>query len=383
MAVAVAAGLASGLVVPTASADQISDLKAQAAAVKARIDALGLQESALAEKYDQAKLTLASLETKVASAQSRLQADQTTTDQARKALKQDVLQAYMTGGSDPLASGSGVASATTSLLRNAYESTLVTDQSEAIDSYHVAVLQQQADETDLKQQQTAAQNEVAVISADRTAVSNSANQLTALESHINGQVATLIAQQQAAEAAAAQAAAARARQIAAEQAAAAAAAAHQTTQSNTGTSTGTGGSTTNGTGSGSNDNGGGGSGPYTPPPGVSSAAAIAVAAAESRVGDWYVWAAAGPSTFDCSGLVMWAYAQAGVSLPHYSGAQYADTVHIPMSDLQPGDLVFFSDPGEHVAMYVGNGMIIEAPYTGATVHIIPMYSGFVLAGRVE
>ena len=80
-----------------------------------------------------------------------------------------------------------------------------------------------------------------------------------------------------------------------------------------------------------------------------------MAAAESRVGDSYVWGAAGPSTFDCSGLVMWAYAQVGISLPHFSGAQYADTTHIPMSDLEPGDLVFPADPGQHVAMYVGNG----------------------------
>jgi cell wall-associated NlpC family hydrolase len=72
----------------------------------------------------------------------------------------------------------------------------------------------------------------------------------------------------------------------------------------------------------------------------------------------------------------------GISLPHFSGAQYADTTHIPMSDLEPGDLVFFSDPGEHVAMYVGNGEIIEAPHSGAVVHIVPMYAGFTLAGRV-
>jgi cell wall-associated NlpC family hydrolase len=107
-----------------------------------------------------------------------------------------------------------------------------------------------------------------------------------------------------------------------------------------------------------------------------------VQAALSRVGDWYQWGAAGPNTFDCSGLVMWAYAQVGISLPHFSGAQYADTTHIPMSDLQPGDLVFPSDPGQHVAMYIGGGNIVEAPYTGAQVHVVPMGSWFVLAGRV-
>jgi cell wall-associated NlpC family hydrolase len=117
-------------------------------------------------------------------------------------------------------------------------------------------------------------------------------------------------------------------------------------------------------------------------PSESSAAATAVAAAESRVGDPYVWGAAGPSEFDCSGLVMWAYEQAGVGLPHYSGAQFSDTTQVSMSDLQPGDLVFPANPGEHVAMYIGNGEIIQAPYTGADVQIVPLSSFFVLATQV-
>ncbi|MHB1497434.1 MAG: C40 family peptidase, partial [Acidimicrobiales bacterium] len=126
----------------------------------------------------------------------------------------------------------------------------------------------------------------------------------------------------------------------------------------------------------------------TPPPapnvapGGSPAAATAVQAALSRVGDPYVWGAAGPGAFDCSGLVMWAYAQAGVYLPHYSGAQYADTTHIPMSALQPGDLVFPANPGQHVAMYIGNGEIVQAPYTGADVQVVPLSSFFVLASQV-
>jgi cell wall-associated NlpC family hydrolase len=95
-----------------------------------------------------------------------------------------------------------------------------------------------------------------------------------------------------------------------------------------------------------------------------------------------VYGAAGPNAFDCSGLVMWAYAQVGISLPHFSGAQYADTTHISMSDLQPGDLVFPADPGQHVAMYVGGGDIVEAADYGIPVHIVPMGSWFVLASRV-
>jgi cell wall-associated NlpC family hydrolase len=114
---------------------------------------------------------------------------------------------------------------------------------------------------------------------------------------------------------------------------------------------------------------------------VGSGAAAAVAAAKSRLGSPYVWGASGPGAFDCSGQMMWAWGHAGVALPHFSGAQYSSTTHISMSQLQPGDLVFPSDTGAHVAMYIGGGMIIEAPHTGDVVHIVPMYSWFVLASR--
>jgi cell wall-associated NlpC family hydrolase len=107
-----------------------------------------------------------------------------------------------------------------------------------------------------------------------------------------------------------------------------------------------------------------------------------MAAAESKVGDPYVWGAAGPNAFDCSGLVMWAFAQVGISLPHFSGAQYADSTHIPMSDLEPGDLVFYADPGAHVAIYIGGGRIVEASNPALGVRITALYPQFVLAGRI-
>jgi cell wall-associated NlpC family hydrolase len=118
----------------------------------------------------------------------------------------------------------------------------------------------------------------------------------------------------------------------------------------------------------------------------SSTALVAVAAAETRIGDPYVWGGAGPNTFDCSGLVMWAYAHAGISLPHYSGDQYKLTTPVALDGLQPGDLLFPTNPGQHVAMYVGNGNIIQAPYTGATVEVISLASTgtfFVHAGRLN
>jgi peptidoglycan DL-endopeptidase CwlO len=100
---------------------------------------------------------------------------------------------------------------------------------------------------------------------------------------------------------------------------------------------------------------------------ASGRAATAVAAAKSKLGSSYVWAAAGPSAFDCSGLTMWAWAQAGVSLPHSSSMQYSSGTRVSASSLQPGDLVFYGSPIHHVALYVGGGQVIHAPQTGDVV----------------
>ena len=100
-------------------------------------------------------------------------------------------------------------------------------------------------------------------------------------------------------------------------------------------------------------------------PAVSGRAAAAVQYALSQVGDRYVAAAAGPDSFDCSGLTMSAWRQAGVSLPHYSYSQYSTTRHISLSDAQPGDLVFYFGGGvHHVGMYIGNGKMVHAANPG-------------------
>ena len=93
----------------------------------------------------------------------------------------------------------------------------------------------------------------------------------------------------------------------------------------------------------------------------------AVQYAMSKVGYSYVYGAAGPSAFDCSGLTMAAWAQAGVSLPHSSSAQYSSGRHISESELQPGDLVFYYSPISHVGMYIGDGKIVNALNPGAGV----------------
>jgi cell wall-associated NlpC family hydrolase len=115
-----------------------------------------------------------------------------------------------------------------------------------------------------------------------------------------------------------------------------------------------------------------------PPP--SSRAQVAVRAALSQVGKPYQWGASGPNSYDCSGLTMWAWGQAGVYLPHSSSMQYSATTRV--SSLQPGDLMFFGSPIHHVAMYVGGGRMVEAPYTGASVRVVSASrSDYVGAGR--
>ncbi|MGW4643214.1 NlpC/P60 family protein [Sphaerisporangium sp. NPDC004334] len=86
----------------------------------------------------------------------------------------------------------------------------------------------------------------------------------------------------------------------------------------------------------------------------------------------YVWGAAGPSTFDCSGLVMWAYQEVGISLPHYTGDQWTAGTHITREDLRPGDLVFFYTDLHHVGIYIGGGMMVHAPRTGDVVRVVPL-----------
>jgi len=107
---------------------------------------------------------------------------------------------------------------------------------------------------------------------------------------------------------------------------------------------------------------------------ASGRAAAAVQYALAQVGDAYVYGAAGPSAFDCSGLTMMAWAQAGVGLPHSSSAQFGSGPHVSSNALQPGDLVFYYSPISHVAIYIGNGLIVHAANPGEGVRVAGVFS---------
>jgi cell wall-associated NlpC family hydrolase len=124
---------------------------------------------------------------------------------------------------------------------------------------------------------------------------------------------------------------------------------------------------------------------YLIPPGISGSARTAILGALSALGRPYVFGATGPDAFDCSGLTRWAWAKAGIDLPHYTLDQWHSGVATDETHLAPGDLVLIpgsdgtlADP-QHVGMYIGRGLVLEAPQTGEVVKVVT-YPSFVAAG---
>ncbi|BBZ70060.1 peptidoglycan hydrolase RipC [Mycobacterium paraseoulense] len=116
---------------------------------------------------------------------------------------------------------------------------------------------------------------------------------------------------------------------------------------------------------------GGMPGPFGGPFGGGDRATV-VQAALTQVGSPYVWGGAAPGGFDCSGLVMWAFQQAGISLPHSSQAQAVGGQPVSLSDLQPGDVITFYNDASHSGLYVGDGMVIHSSTYGQPVRVVPM-----------
>jgi len=366
LALAVTTGITSLVVVPSrlASADQISDAQAQASALTAKIAAEQSQIRSLTSQYDTASYKVSQLDAQIAASQAQLAKDQAEVNKDQGELKTHAVADYMSNGTSNQFTQMFTGDNNAAGIHNEYSSIASGNVTNTVDQLHTAQTQLHAQQDALQQQQAQATAEAnAASSAKNQATQLAASDASALNG-VNAQIQTLVAQQQAAAAAAA-AQAAQAKVVAAQQAQASA-------RTAVASSSGSGG-------------GGGISVNLSPPPPTSSGAAGAVQAAQGEIGVPYVWGGTTPAGFDCSGLVMWAYAQVGISLPHYSGAQYDDTTHIPLGDIAPGDLLFYGPGGDdHVAMYIGGGMMVEAPYTGASVWDTPMRTGdgFVGVGRV-
>jgi len=118
-------------------------------------------------------------------------------------------------------------------------------------------------------------------------------------------------------------------------------------------------------------------------PEATNVGTTALRAALSQRGKPYVWGAAGPDSYDCSGLVVWAFAQEGISLPHYTGSLWNSGMHVSRDQLEPGDLVFFFADISHVGIYIGNGLMVDAPSAGQDVQVQAVFwNAYVGAVRI-
>ncbi len=338
-----------GVLVPvsTASADSISSEKAQAAAIASRIDQLNNQVNVLAEQYNQASLKLSGIQTQIASTQKSITAQQKKVDQLKAKLANEAITAYTQAGtaSDLMSILQG--SSTDASVRQVILNTVSFSQQDLISAFQSAKAQLQSQQSQLASEESQANSTVQQISSAKNAAQSATNQEQLQLTQVNGTIAVLVRQQQQAQAAAAAAAAKRILQQQLLQ--------QQQQQQQRGL----------------------GSTPslFQPTSVVpsSSAASIALQWARNELGKPYVFGAAGPNAFDCSGLMTYIFGKAGVSLPHSAAAQYDVTQRISYSQLQPGDLVFYYQPIDHVGIYIGGGNIIVADNPSVPVKIDSLY----------
>jgi cell wall-associated NlpC family hydrolase len=379
IALASAIGITTAVIsaAPPASADQLSDARAQAAAITAKISTTEAQISVLTGKVESAQYQVSQLNGQIAASKAEMATDQAAVNKDQSQLKTQAITDYTSSGTSNQVTQMFSSSPNSAGIRSEYSAIASGNVSTTIDNLHTAQTKLAATESALQQQQTQATAAVNTLQSSESQATELANQDKATLASVNTNIQNIVAAQQAAAAAAAKAAAAAAfnAKVAAAQRAQAAAAA--TTVSRVGSSSAT---------SSGGSSGGTVAVSAAALPPVAAGASGAIAAAESQIGVPYVWGGESPgSGFDCSGLVQWAWGRAGVGLPRTSGGQYAATTHISVADLQPGDLLFYGPGGsDHVAMYIGGGSMIEAPQTGETVHItgVRTSGGFVGAGRV-
>ncbi len=334
LAVVAASSGAAALSAPVAGASSIGNDRAKANVLLGQINRINAEVSRLGQRYDEAQIKLTKFNNTIKNTKATVEAIQGNVVKGNVALRNDVVFAYVTNGAsqgnNPLfsknASKVGATSVYTQLAEGNISATIASLKNDRI---------QLTQERGLLKAEDAHARAVAKDAARSYHKSKILQaSLNNTLSQVKGQIATFVAEAEAAAAAKSQGTLHDAKPVA---------------------------------------------GFPAPPP--DSRANRAVDAALTFVGTPYVWGGASRSGVDCSGLVMLAYDAAGIDLPHYSGAQYADTSRVPLYDIEPGDLLFYGyDGDEHVAMYVGHGDMIEAEETGTRVHVVPIRLGYGFAG---
>jgi len=332
--------------IPTAAhADPIDDKRAEAAQLQDQIEANGAKADALSEQLNGAQYRLDQAEAAIASAQQRQDEIAQQVADLKSKLGERAAALYKDAGSGSPVVGFDTSSAKQLSDASKY-SAVVSEHDDTL------VKQLRAADKDLQVQKTKSQEAEADAAKERDAVNSSLSEVQAanatqqqLLDQVNGEISELVAQEAARREAAAQAAAA---------------AKYTAPKSGSG-------------GGGGGGAGGGGGVADAPGPG-SGGAGQAIAYAQAQLGKPYCYAGTGPGCFDCSGLTMRAWGSAGVTMPHYSGAQYSSFPHVSLSALQPGDLVFWGPGGsDHVGLYIGGGQMIHAPHTGDVVRVAAVY----------
>jgi peptidoglycan DL-endopeptidase CwlO len=316
----VAAMLAIPSVAISVSSSSAAPSKAQVEAAKAKLDALNRQLDQMVEQYNQAQVRLQQTQAKLLDAKQAKDAADAITARATSELSKRAVAAY-TGMGSQLDVLLGAASFTEFSDRLQFMGALAQDDADLAAQAQIAS----------QKSQWAAQQYSQAVTERQATLNELANQKSQIEAGISDQEA-LYSQMSTSY-----------KNALAAQAAAAAAAAASTSSGSSGS----------------------GGGSVFVPPQNASAAQVAIAAAESAIGTTYVFGSADPGVgFDCSGLVMWSYAQAGIALPHSSAMMSEMLPRLSQSQLLPGDLMFFYSPVSHVAIYLGGGSMIDASHPG-------------------
>ena len=327
-------------------------LRAQAAALTARIDQLGQQEARVDEQFNQANIALTAAEAKENQAKAAAAAAAAEVQSRKQVLVAASVDAYMRGGDVGALTVLLQSSQQNYEVQQTYLRSVSDNEQSAIDGLQEAQARLKVEQAQLAQATQTAQGAVNQIASTRSQLQSTVTAERSALSQAQGQLAQMVAADQAAAAAAA------ARENAARAAAAQAAAAAAANRGGDG-------------GGGGSYYGAGATQVIAPP--QSGAAGVALQWAYRELGKPYEYGAAGPDSFDCSGLMMYIYGQAGVSLPHSAAGQWDDTTRVSYADLKPGDLIFYYQPIDHVGIYIGNGEMIDAPHTGANVEYDPIW----------
>lgn len=351
------------LLAPAATADPIGDKQAEAAQLEAQINSNAEKLSTLNEQINSAENQLAEANAAIKAAEDLVAAAQAKTKELRSEVARRAAAVYTQSGSTDGVEQLDAANAQDLSTKQKYSSLAAQRDDQIVNQLARAKEQLTARKADAEQARQAAQEQADAIQAQKDKLDAGQAELVKLQSKVTGELAALV-QKAEEERQAREAAAARERYNLLVQSAPA------TTSAGT---TGGGGAGT-GTGAGT----GGGGGPSATPPPTNGSVGAVMAYAYAQLGKPYCYAGVGPGCYDCSGLTMKAWAQAGVVMSHGSYDQMASFPHVSMDQLQVGDLVFWDG---HVGIYVGDGSVLHAPHSGTVVQITPIWPGVIGAVR--